>query len=271
MIEIIIKNICYLLFASYFSQKTKHGLHMLQLESYKNERYSKWIKQNKSKTIKKEEIILLLPIILGLFTKHNIITYILFGISYIVLKYTLKQNNEKKAFVVTNRIKRMIAIYLTVFAIILILGNMHQYGVLLAIICAIFTMFSYNIVPIINKINQPMEKQIQKGFYNKAKKKLEQMPDLKVIGVTGSYGKTSTKYIVSTILSQRYNVLMTPESYNTTMGVVRTINERLSPTDNIFVCEMGAKNIGDIKEICDLVKPKIRYFNSNRPPAFRNI
>ena len=81
------------------------------------------------------------------------------------------------------------------------------------------------------------------------------MPNMKVIGITGSYGKTSTKYILSTILEQKYNVLMTPESFNTTLGVVRTINEKLNSMHQIFVCEMGAKNIGDIKEICDLVKP----------------
>lgn len=89
----------------------------------------------------------------------------------------------------------------------------------------------------------------------KAKHKLEDIPGLKVIGITGSYGKTSTKYIVNTILSQRYNTLMTPESYNTTMGVVRTINEKLTSMHQLFICEMGAKYVGDIKEITDIVNP----------------
>ena len=81
------------------------------------------------------------------------------------------------------------------------------------------------------------------------------MPNLKIIGITGSYGKTSTKYILNTILSQKYNTLMTPESYNTTMGVVRTINEKLTSVHQLFICEMGAKYVGDIKEICDIVHP----------------
>ena len=89
----------------------------------------------------------------------------------------------------------------------------------------------------------------------KENKKLKEMPDLKVVGITGSYGKTSTKYIVNTILSQKYNTLMTPESYNTTMGVVRTINEKLTSMHQLFVCEMGAKYVGDIKEITDIVNP----------------
>jgi UDP-N-acetylmuramoyl-tripeptide--D-alanyl-D-alanine ligase len=81
------------------------------------------------------------------------------------------------------------------------------------------------------------------------------MPNLKIIGITGSYGKTSTKYALTTLLKQKYNVCMTPENFNTLSGVERAINENLKSTDQIFVCEMGAKNIGDIKEICDLVHP----------------
>ena len=84
---------------------------------------------------------------------------------------------------------------------------------------------------------------------------LKACPDLKVIGITGSYGKTSVKYFLSTALKAKYNVLMTPESYNTPMGVVKTIREQLRPTHEIFVCEMGARNVGDIKEICDIVFP----------------
>ena len=51
-----------------------------------------------------------------------------------------------------------------------------------------------------------------------------------------------------------YNVLVTPKNYNTTLGVVRTVRENLRPTHEVFVCEMGARNVGDIREICDLVE-----------------
>lgn len=85
---------------------------------------------------------------------------------------------------------------------------------------------------------------------------LAAMPDLKVIGITGSYGKTSVKYYLSTLLRAKYDVLMTPENYNTTLGVVRTIRENLRATHEVFVCEMGARNVGDIREICDLVHPQ---------------
>jgi UDP-N-acetylmuramoyl-tripeptide--D-alanyl-D-alanine ligase len=83
------------------------------------------------------------------------------------------------------------------------------------------------------------------------------MPNLRIIGVTGSYGKTSTKHYLYRILSEKYNVLMTPGSYNTPMGVIRTVREMMKPYYDVFIVEMGAKQLGDIKEICDLVCPTI--------------
>jgi len=108
-----------------------------------------------------------------------------------------------------------------------------------------------------NLVNSPIENAISRWFYNDAKKKLESHKDLVIIGVTGSYGKTSTKNYLYRILSEKYNVLMTPGNFNTTLGVVRTIREKLEPFHEIFIVEMGAKQVGDIKEICDLVHPTI--------------
>ncbi len=101
----------------------------------------------------------------------------------------------------------------------------------------------------------PIEKVIANCFVLDAKRILESRPDLKIIGITGSYGKTSTKFILSTILSEKYSVLTPPASYNTTMGVVRVVREQLQPDHEIFICEMGSRHIGDIKEICDFVHP----------------
>ena len=86
--------------------------------------------------------------------------------------------------------------------------------------------------------------------------------NIPVVGITGSYGKTSTKYYLSTILSERFDVLMTPGSYNTPMGVVKTVRESLRPTHEVFVCEMGAKYVGDIKELCEIADPEIGIISS---------
>jgi UDP-N-acetylmuramoyl-tripeptide--D-alanyl-D-alanine ligase len=120
-------------------------------------------------------------------------------------------------------------------------------------------------VVFVNMLIQPYENHNNKKFYKMAEKKLASMPDLKIIGVTGSYGKTSVKYILTSILKQKYNTFMTPGNFNTLLGVQRSINEHLKSTDEIFVCEMGAKEVGKIKEICDLVKPKMGILTAVGP------
>ena len=118
------------------------------------------------------------------------------------------------------------------------------------------------LVPAANLFNAPIERAIAQGFVNDAKRRLQEHTRLTVIGITGSYGKTSTKMFLHALLSAQYNVLMTPESYNTTMGVVRTVRERLLPTHEIFIAEMGAKGVGEIQEICDIVHPQYGILTS---------
>ena len=108
-----------------------------------------------------------------------------------------------------------------------------------------------------NLVNSPVEKAITGWYIRDARRILASRPDLKIIGVTGSYGKTSTKNYLYRILSEKYNVLMTPGNFNTTLGVVRTVREKLEPFHEVFIVEMGAKQVGDIAEICDLVHPSM--------------
>lgn len=111
----------------------------------------------------------------------------------------------------------------------------------------------------------PVERMIANRYVADAARILRSMPQLKVIGITGSYGKTSTKHFLHALLSEQYETLMTPGSYNTTMGVVRTVREMLKPYTEIFICEMGAKQPGDIREICDLVHPSIGILTAVGP------
>lgn len=255
--ERFLLNFTLVLILVYFYKITRNGLHILQLENYYVDRYVVWMKRY-IKTVVNIKVIILLLIPIVCFTLNNqIINYIGFAVEILALIYLIvitKKKKEKKAFVVTARIKRVYTTYLILFVIATICANIFDYRIVLSII-NICTMFAYVFVYIVSIINKPIEKRIRKGFCKKAKKKLQEIPELKVIGITGSYGKTSTKYIINTILSQKYNTLMTPESYNTTMGVVRTINEKLTSMHQLFICEMGAKYVGDIKEITDIVNP----------------
>lgn len=252
--EKILLNLSIILFAVYFYKKIRHGLHILQLENYYNDRYAVWMKKN-IKTVLNIKIIgmLAIPIILLAINQTNI-AFALEILAYLALIVTSKKKKEKKPFIVTARIRRMYVTFLVLLAIVFGICNFSNV-IVATIVINVLASIAYTFVYIVNLINRPIEKSIRHGFCKKAHQKLKDVPGLKVIGITGSYGKTSTKYIVNTILSQKYNTLMTPESYNTTMGVVRTINEKLNPTHQLFICEMGAKYIGDIKEICDIVEP----------------
>lgn len=255
--EKVLLNLSLILILVYFYKITRHGLHILQLENYYIDRYAVWMKRYIKKVINLKKIILLIIPIICFIINKEISIIIGFVVEIFVLLYlifTTKKQKEKKAFVVTARIKRVYTTYLILFAIAVVLANVLDYKIVLSIM-NVCTMFAYVFVYIVSVINKPIEKNIRKGFCKQAKAKLNDIPGLKVIGITGSYGKTSTKYIVNTILSQKYNTLMTPESYNTTMGVVRTINEKLTPMHQLFICEMGAKYVGDIKEITDIVNP----------------
>ncbi len=129
----------------------------------------------------------------------------------------------------------------------------------------IFTL-PVNII-IANWFASPLETAINNSYINKARKKLnkKEYKDLIKIGITGSYGKTSTKFILKTILSEKYNVLATPGSYNTTMGNVRIIREELKPEHQIYIAEMGARKRFDIQEICQFVNPQIGIITSIGP------
>jgi len=104
-------------------------------------------------------------------------------------------------------------------------------------------------------ISLGIEKILFNGFKTKAKKRLESLDGLKVVGVTASYGKTSIKNYIDALLSQKYNTYATPRSVNTLGGVIKDINDDLPQNSDIYVVEMGARGEGDIAEIATLVNP----------------
>lgn len=103
----------------------------------------------------------------------------------------------------------------------------------------------------------PIERWIQNGFKRQAREKLASLSEVKVIGITGSYGKTSTKFMMRDLLSERYRVCATPGSYNTPMGICKVINQDLEAHHQILILEMGARYKGDIGELCDIAEPQI--------------
>lgn len=111
----------------------------------------------------------------------------------------------------------------------------------------------------------PVERLVYELYFQDAKRILKEREDVLVIGVTGSYGKTSVKFFIKTLLDQKYNVLCSRGSQNTPMGIATCIRNDLMPSHNVFVAELGARHRGDIKELCRLLNPKIGVLTSVGP------
>lgn len=235
------------------SGNMRHGTHMLQLNSYYNKRYISYLKKNKGSIIDCKAIAALLGYVFLIFGSFPAISA--YALIYILLDMVKPDKDEKKPLVITARVKRLFVTESIIIALVLAAAFLLPSKIYVPLILFAAAEISPLVTILANLINAPVEAHIRKKFYNSAKAKLEAMGNLTVIGITGSYGKTSVKNFVSALLCEKYNVLMTPHSYNTTLGVVRTVNENLTPMHQVFVVEMGARQPGDIKEICDLVNP----------------
>lgn len=233
----------------------RYNLHMFQLNGYKNNEQRSWIRKNLRK-----QLMLIFPGLAGVFLMLFPVDWLMIVLCIywlIVIKYYsyLRKSNVKKKLVFTKRVQRLIVTDLVINLIVIIpviyfLGYLYLPAVL-----GLLIPLQAVLLLLVNVINRPIEKAVNRYFINDAKKKLKQASGLTVIGVTGSYGKTSVKFYLQALLQGHFNVLVTPESYNTPMGVVKTIRESLQPTHELFVCEMGARYVGDIKEICEIVHP----------------
>lgn len=116
------------------------------------------------------------------------------------------------------------------------------------------------IISVIVLFFQPFFVAIRKNTMRKAGKKLEKIKlvsGIKIIAITGSYGKTSTKEFLTTILSKKFRVLSTKEHQNSEIGVAKCILDDLKPSHQIFIAEVGAYNKGKVREVCNMLKPKI--------------
>ena len=260
-----ISILCTVLTLPAFLYVLRYNLHMFQLNGYKNGEHIHWLKKNVSR-----QYLLILIGISGILSMclPGIVTLLLqTAAALICMKYYLylKKTNTKKKLVYTARVKRLILTDSILVILLLALTGVFLGVSRIAGAFAILTALQIIALVIVNWINRPVEGMINQHYINDAKKKLRSVPDLTVIGVTGSYGKTSVKYYLDTLLKEHFEVLITPESYNTPMGVVKTIRSSLKPSHQIFICEMGARHVGDIKEICDIVHPEHGIITSVGP------
>ncbi|MEG2621174.1 MAG: UDP-N-acetylmuramoyl-tripeptide--D-alanyl-D-alanine ligase [Bacilli bacterium] len=246
----------------------KKSLHMAQQNLYNDDnRFLKWtindIKKIKT-PLKCSLVVIITYLILIMFNLSS--TYIIGGYFFLItivilnLKIKESQNCETKIpFKVTSRVKRLmftISILFVLCCLLVVLFYKKNFVDLCYLILFLFDASINFIIVISIIINKPIEKMVFLSYKRKALKKLATMEYLDVIGITGSYGKTSSKNVLSDILNVKYNALPSPKNFNTPYGLIITINNYLDKFDDFLIAEMGAYKIGEIKELCDLVKPK---------------
>lgn len=240
-------------------------IHMLQQNSYRIKRYWKWLETGNFLPVRR--IIYIALIFLLISTLLNPPLRLLISVvTLLFIAWSMFNVKHKKPLVFTPRVIRIYSVSallaLVPYIVLLFVfgksdcmvgfydGPCFVFSIML-LECVISFLFVIASVFLLH----PVEASINKGYWNDARRILKSIPGLKVVGITGSYGKTSTKHYLQTILSEHFETLMTPGSYNTPMGVIRTVREMMKPYTEVFICEMGAKQKGDIKEICDLVDP----------------
>ena len=211
----------------------KKSLHMAQQNLYNDDhRFLKWtLKDIKSfKTPLKCSLVVLITYLILLVFKleASVITSIyFFVVCLIILLIEIKENKNadtKIKWKVTARVKRLIFTNVVLFALLCV-GLYFVKNVNIIYLCLFLYDMILNFVIMISIIiNKPAEKMVYLSYKTKAVNKLKAMNSLKVIGITGSYGKTSSKNILSDILNVKYNALPSPRNFNTPYGLIITVN-----------------------------------------------
>jgi UDP-N-acetylmuramoyl-tripeptide--D-alanyl-D-alanine ligase len=110
----------------------------------------------------------------------------------------------------------------------------------------------------------PLERRLAARFVRKATQRLAEVSP-RVVAITGSYGKTSTKFYAAHLLREKYVTLASPASFNNLSGLSRAINERLMPGTEVFVAEMGTYGPGEIRTMCNWLRPEIAVITAIGP------
>ena len=179
---------------------------------------------------------------------------------------------QTKPLVFTARARRLFAVALGLPALVLALAALAVLAgapawvapaigtatAILALVAAPELLF------VANTAVKPIQTLDNRRFVQRARRKLDEISPL-TIGITGSFGKTTTKACVAAVAELRGPAYATPASFNSYLGVVRAINEGLSTKHRTFIAEMGAYRRGDVAELCDLVHPRIGVLTAIGP------
>jgi UDP-N-acetylmuramoyl-tripeptide--D-alanyl-D-alanine ligase len=252
--------------------RLKRFLHILQLEEYLTPQYLRWLSERTGAYLRPwfvipavgGSVIAVIFVLIGSIEDGfsgldlaGAVLWLLVGAQQLAIRLR-DPWQAKKPLVMTARARRilvvavLLGVALVAFGVGFGLLSSAGVGVAVGIFeAAVFTVLAGQFVALANLVLWPLEERSRRRFQRMAAAKLaEGRP--RIIAITGSAGKTTTKELVAHLLSGRYRVLRTPASFNTPLGIARTVNDSYDGQD-IFVVEMGAYKRGEIKKLCDLV------------------
>ena len=247
---------------------TKRALFIFQQNRYETGRYSTWLRENLARLAREDVFYISCSLLLGIAgflfpgPAVQIVTTVMLVFTSLMSWFIEKHTHYIKPLVYTARVKRQIGFMVTLevlCALVIFLYDLDY----LAYAAGWF--LPWLLIWPMDGMTAPIEAGVRAHYLNDAKRILVSDSSLIKIGITGSFGKTTTKNIMQAMVSQQYNSLMTPASYNTPMGITRTIREMLKPIHQVFVCEMGADHVGDIRELMEFVHPSIGVVTSIGP------
>jgi UDP-N-acetylmuramoyl-tripeptide--D-alanyl-D-alanine ligase len=281
-----------LLWQVYVARQLTRLLNIHQIEEYQNARFWRWVRAAQTRMVYERHVyaclvLVILWMIVWLVAPQTWAFVALAAISAALpvgLALRVEAVQAKKPLVYTARAKRLLGAAVGISLLLaaglaaglwfafqppmglLPASKTFEWGAVLLAGLSILTELGALalVLMLANVVMYPVEAQVRQYYLRKAKAMLAQIHP-KVIGITGSYGKTSTKHILRTILAARYKALATPGSFNTPMGVCRVINNDLLPEHEIFLVEMGAYMRGEIAELCRLARPELSIITAVGP------
>ena len=242
---------------------------IIQISNYRVRAYGVWLKDTKVKWVGRISILAFLSFLcvyttnslLNQFLPNKLLGYLglIFYFAFaIIFMIELHKIPQKKPLKLTKRMFRLyVVLYILYLAItfgVMVISLLFSYNLRVSVM-ALLPIAIPVLVPFGALIIYPIEKIIYCSYKNKCKKELKKYKNLIKIGITGSYGKTSTKNYLVKFLQSKYKVCTTPSSYNTPMGICKVVLNDLTEDDQVFVVEMGANRVGDIKELCNMIEP----------------
>jgi len=171
-------------------------------------------------------------------------------LAFFPLGLSFRGRSSKLAW--TPRLKRLLAAWLVVT---LALSGALYLQIGLAGL-ALVLLLAPQLMDLALVITAPIEKRLSRKYLVSARKRLQQVAP-KVVAITGSYGKTSTKGYVAHLLSGAFSTVASPASFNNLMGLSRAVNDRVVPGTEVFVAEMGIYGEGEIRELSQSFPPDI--------------